>query len=474
MNIIEAIRDPNLFRPFLANKKDSLSTWKPWLIALRVLHGLPVTSSYGRDLIRQCTGRDPKKLPADGYGFNQALFLTGRRSGKSRIAALTAAYAAALSGLEKKLAPGEVGMVPVVAPTKHQGRIVRNYLRAIFQPSMLNQEVVSDRKNDTFVLRNGVTIDILPGDFRHVRGYTILQLCCDELAHFSYAEDSRVRSDTELVRAIQPSLATVNGRFIGISTPYGRKGFCWNTYNKHFGNNKSKVLVWNAPSRVMNCTLPQSVVDAALAEDMASAKAEYLGEFRDDVCIFLPPELIDNLVVKGRLENLPRPKISYSAFYDGSGGRNDAAAVSIAHLDGRKVVHDLIRNFPSPHNPYQVIADMAGILKQWGIRRVMGDAYAGEFSSAAWASHGIGYKKCSKQTSELYQEMLPLISSGELELLDNKLLIKQLCALERRTRGGGRDQISHPPRSHDDSAASLAGVCFEVKAKKLVFGAAGF
>ena len=32
MNIIEAIKDENLFRPFLGN---DLATWQPWLVAMR-------------------------------------------------------------------------------------------------------------------------------------------------------------------------------------------------------------------------------------------------------------------------------------------------------------------------------------------------------------------------------------------------------------------------------------------------------
>jgi hypothetical protein len=205
---------------------------------------------------------------------------------------------------------------------------------------------------------------------------------------------------------------------------------------------------------------------------MASAKCEYMGEFRDDVAIFLPPELIDNLIVRGRFENIPRPQTQYHAFCDLSGGRNDAAALAIAHKDNRKIVLDLIKNFPAPHNPHQVIADMVAILREWQISRITADAYAGEFASAAFQALGIAYQKAKKNKSELYAELLPLISSGQVELLDNKLLVKQLCALERRTRAGGKDTIDHPPRGHDDSANALAGVAFVTNAKRLRLGVA--
>lgn len=80
VSVVEAIRDPLLFQPFLG---DDLSTWKNWLTVLRVVYGLPVRQSQAA-LIRECTGRTLSLMPREG--FSQFLCLTGRRSGKSRIA----------------------------------------------------------------------------------------------------------------------------------------------------------------------------------------------------------------------------------------------------------------------------------------------------------------------------------------------------------------------------------------------------
>ncbi len=80
MNILDAVKDENLFHPFFG---DDLSTWGSRAVALRALYGLPIKSAKSRELVEQCTGRSPDELPAEG--FRTALFLTGRRSGKSRI-----------------------------------------------------------------------------------------------------------------------------------------------------------------------------------------------------------------------------------------------------------------------------------------------------------------------------------------------------------------------------------------------------
>lgn len=460
MNIIEAIKDENVFQPFIGEDQAS---WHNWFAALRCLYGLPLAKKR-RAIVRQCTGRDPLSLPDDG--FSQALFLTGRRSGKSRMAAVIAAYEAALTGREAKLAKGEKGVVAVVSPTKAQSKVVKDYIRGCFETRTLHSSVEVETQ-DGFILANGVRIQVMAGDFRTVRAFSLLACIVDEAAFLGLSDESKVRSDTELVRAIRPGLATTGGKLIAISSPYARKGWCFSTYQKNFGNDNGRTLVWNAPSRTMNTTLPQSVVDDALAEDLQAAKAEYLGEFRDDVSSFLDRAVIESLVVTGRQELLHNPRLRYMAFADLSGGRADAAALSIAHMEGRKVVVDCLHTWNAPFNPHLVVTQMAKILRRYELRRVVGDNYAAEFVSRAFEADGIQYRQSDKPKGELYAELLPRLCSGEIELPDNAVLVDQLAGLERRTRSGGRDLIDHPPGGHDDVANAVAGVA-DVTASKII------
>ena len=456
MNIIEAIKDKNLFRQFIGDSVGNISSWKNWFVPLRILNGLPVRKQKNLKLIRECTGRNPSLLPTEG--FNTALFLTGRRSGKSKIAAIIGAYEAALSGREKFLSKGEIGMVAIIAPTMKQGRIVKSYLRAIFDSTtILSNEIVNETK-EGFLLSNGVLIEILVGDWRSIRGYTLLAAIVDEVCFFGLDAESKVRSDTELIRALKPSLATVNGLLVCISSPYAKKGWAYRQYKKNFGNDNGKTLVWNCSSRTMNPTLPQSIVDEAMAEDLQAGKSEYLGEFRDDVCIWLPREVIDTVVVKGRKELLPDRSKKYFGFADVSGGRNDDAAVAIGHKHERKVIVDFAKRYKAPHSPYVIIASMSEELRRYRIRSVVGDNYSAEFVASAFTSNGIRYQKSDLPKSQLYLELLPRICSGEIELLDEEISINQLSSLERRTRSGGRDIVDHPSGGKDDLSNAVAGV----------------
>ena len=67
------------------------------------------------------------------------------------------------------------------------------------------------------------------------------------------------------------------------------------------------------------------------------------------------------------------------------------------------------------------------------------------------------YEPAEKSKSELYVDLLPLINSGAVDLLDHDRLVMQMTSLERRTSRGGKDSIDHAPGAHDDIANAVAG-----------------
>jgi hypothetical protein len=109
-------------------------------------------------------------------------------------------------------------------------------------------------------------------------------------------------------------------------------------------------------------------------------------------------------------------------------------------------------------SPDDVVKEFAGTLKSYGIARVKGDRYGGEWPREVFRKHGVEYSVADKAKNDLYRDLLPLLNSGRVELLDLPRLVAQLCSLERRTARGGRDSIDHPPGAHDDVANCVAGV----------------
>jgi hypothetical protein len=88
---------------------------------------------------------------------------------------------------------------------------------------------------------------------------------------------------------------------------------------------------------------------------------------------------------------------------------------------------------------------------------VAGDRFGGSWPAERFAVHGIKYEAAEKTKSQIYGELLPLLNSGRVDLLDNPRLVSQLCALERKTARGGRDSIDHPPGGHDDLCNAAGG-----------------
>jgi hypothetical protein len=159
------------------------------------------------------------------------------------------------------------------------------------------------------------------------------------LANGSFGEngphsESSANPDTEILRALRPSLMTTKGPLIAISSPYSRKGELWKAYAKHYGKD-SRVLVARAASWVMHPGLDPSFIAEQYEDDPVSANAEYGANFRSDVDAFVRAEVVEDAVVRGRHELMPAPSsYKYRGFVDPSNGSQDSFTLSIAHGDG--------------------------------------------------------------------------------------------------------------------------------------------
>ena len=61
---------------------------------------------------------------------------------------------------------------------------------------------------------------------------------------------------------------------LSASSPYAQRGALFDAFKRHYGKDGDPVLVWKAPTRTMNSTVPQRVIDAAMESDPAAAAAE--------------------------------------------------------------------------------------------------------------------------------------------------------------------------------------------------------
>ena len=231
MNVLEALRDPNIFGSLGAFR--DLRTWRAWIVFLKVVYGLPLDDDE-LGIFQVRTGRI---APRPG-GYSEAVCIVGRQSGKSQIAAMIADFEAAC-------AIGARGLYAVLVAQDARAaiRTLFGYAVEPFDASPMLQNLVVARTAESLTLTNGLTIVAYPCRPQSVRGLRARVVVVDEVAHF-IATDGRP-TDIEMLRALRPTLAMTGGKLIILSSPYAASGALYDLHRRHFSKDSS-TLVWTA------------------------------------------------------------------------------------------------------------------------------------------------------------------------------------------------------------------------------------
>ncbi len=441
----DALRDRHLLGAALGDA----ASWSTWLAILRAAAGLPLSSEQQQAFAAVAGDRAPPT-----QRVRELWCIIGRGGGKSRMAAACAMHKAIME--PHRLAPGEVGHVLVLSPTVGQAKIVFSYCLGFLEASPVLRGEIASITAAEIRLSNNATIGVHPNSFRSVRGRTLLAVIADEISFWRDVDSAN--PDRETYRAVMPSLIRSGGQLIAISTPYRRAGLLFQKHRDHFGVDDSDVLVVQGDSRAFNPTLSEQDIARAAAGDPEAAVSEWEGRFRADIAAFLSDVDVDAVVDRDRpLELPPRSGIAYRAFCDPSGGRHDSFAVSVGHRDGERVIIDAVRAAFPPFNPQHVVVEYAALLKEYGVREAVGDAYAAEWVSTEFRAAGIKYNRSELPKSRLYVEGLPAFTRRTISIPDHPRLLRELRLLERRTHVGGRDTVDHGRVESDDIANAVFG-----------------
>ncbi|HTS28204.1 MAG TPA: terminase family protein [Bryobacteraceae bacterium] len=169
----------------------------------------------------------------------------------------------------------------VVSPSARQsGEFVR---KAEEFAARLGVRVKGDGENEmSLEFPNGSRIVGLPGNEATIRGFSAVALLLVD-------EASRVGD--ELYRAIRPMLAVSGGALWLMSTPYGKRGFFYETWSKGGGWERVRVAADECPR----------IPAAFLAEERAAMgeryfRQEYLCEFVDAVSGVFDMDLVERAI----------------------------------------------------------------------------------------------------------------------------------------------------------------------------------
>src|SRR5262249_7546771 len=154
-----------------------------------------------------------------------------------------------------------VGTVTIIAADRKQARVIMRYCLGLLKEVPMLERLIEGERAETIRLRNRVVIEVHTASFRTTRGYTIVAALLDEIAFWPTGEDA-AEPDSEIINAVKPAMATIPGSILlGASSPYARKGALWQAYAKHYGKDEDPILVWQASTRDMNPSVPQSYID---------------------------------------------------------------------------------------------------------------------------------------------------------------------------------------------------------------------
>jgi hypothetical protein len=443
VTISQAFHDRRLFAATLGD----LSTWQVWLTVLCAAFALPLTFEQQQLFAAIAGGRLPPLKTV-----RELWCIAGRRSGKSRVAALIAVFIALF--VKHRVSPGERPMVLVIAGSVDQARTVFGYVKGFLEAAPALQREVAAVRRYEIELHNGLTISVHSNSFRTVRGRTLVACVLDEVAF--WRDETTATPDVETYRAVLPSLATTNGMLIGISTPYRKLGLLHQKHRDHYGQDGDDVLVVQGSSETFNAILSQMVIEAQRAADPQAALSEWDAQFRDDIGAFLDDASIDAVVDHGRPAELPpRENVNYFAFTDMSGGGRDASTLCICHRDGERIIADAVRGRHG--DPHAAVLEYTALVKQHRCATIWGDNYAKEWVAGAYRAAGLVYRQSPLVRSDLYLEGQVLFTRGLVSIPPNTTLLRELRLLERRTARSGKDSVNHGVGGHDDYANALFG-----------------
>ncbi|OPZ37451.1 MAG: hypothetical protein BWY99_01870 [Synergistetes bacterium ADurb.BinA166] len=307
----------------------------------------------------------------DGRPRRELILVLGRRSGKSALSAIFAAYE--LYKLLKRgvpqsfygLMPGSEIRILCIANDKEQASIVFTDVQSHVESvdyfknskSSMTQTLArfrteGDRKRNGDLAKGSITATFKSSIAKGLRGRGIICAILDEIAFFV---DDGKSSAERVYKAIFPSLAQFSpkdpknkhvpigpseGRMVLISSPDAKEGFFYRMYEtaKAGGKASKNMLVIQAPTWEVNPTLSKDYYEGEFAKDPKSFMTEHGAEFSDRVRGWIEDwkDLTDCIVPDLRPSSRGLPREPHWAGVD-FGLSNDGTAIALTTLTDGKI-----------------------------------------------------------------------------------------------------------------------------------------
>jgi len=440
------------------------------------LYGLPLQNTEEQDIFQTIAGG----IPYPNHPFIQMILAKGVRAGGNTRIEIPVLLYEALYGTWKRRKAGEQTRTMLLMSQNMRGATGAAFdiLQQTIRDAKLAGATVST-KTEEIVFTNGVKVVVLPNTLDSARGVGSPIVSMDECGVWQSA--GKANDGAEILAQLQGRIFGLKGaKIMMVSSFYLTSGFFYDEWKAGFGQVHPDMIVFRAPTRLMN---PSAETDEHLATmkrlmNPARFRRDFLCEPSERVTGFLDPELVDAAVDRGVLVRPPMAGVSYICGVDvagaASGPRADSFALSIIHEDDDgNAVQDVSAEWnkkgDSEKNSYKIMDQMAALAKSYGCTLMYGDNYAAGYPRIHFHQHhALKYIETNDahqvhrdirgNKSDCYEQTERFLLAGTLRLLDDPVTIAQFKLLDRVLTDGGKSRIDHPSGSamHDDRANALA------------------
>ena len=389
-----------------------------------------------------------KVLETEGH----IVLRSGRQVGKSTVVAMKAAIFAMKTR-------GSTTMV--IAATDRQSKLLLQ--KILFQVKEINDRAIKLGKDKPtqhrIVLKNGSEILSFPAGRTGygIRGYTINLLIADEAAFI--CED--------VWQAVTPMLAMTGGVMWLLSTPHGRGGYFYECFLDDdftkFHISTEAVLGYENRPEVQKEALGKRLIAEKKRMSELEYAQEYLGEFADNLQQLFSNDLINEICITRRRENIRKRDRRYYLGCDIAGmGEDDTTMEILDKINQENIVQvenivrkkqrttqtsEFIKALDSSYNFCEIGVDDAGLgFGVWSElreddrtkRKVVG-------LNNRRRSMGEGDRTKKLMKEEMYLNLLRMMEKKQIMLLEDDDVVQSLKSVQyeyiREEKGGMRLRI---------------------------------
>lgn len=366
------------------------------------------------------------------------IFNSGRQVGKSTVAAVKALHRAITT-------PNSV--IVIFSPAQRQSNLMFKAIRSMIVGNPCLDFYLTANSATYLEFKNGSVIYSLPSpaEGASIRGFSPNLIIIDEAA---YMKDSAIN-------AIIPMRAATSAQLIMLSTPFGRRGEFYKSWNN------SRAVKIKVPTK-----LNPQVKDAFLQSEKQRMTEniylqEYEAEFISDAGGWFPYNLVLDSVSEEIKYNAD--VVNYFLGVDCARQGADETVYTIVAYDNEKYkvidiqnqaknyMNEVIGRINYLHATYKfkkIYADTNGLGASMDIFREMPEV----------PLVSVGFSQTDKEA--LYRNLKLLMEKKRIELPKHEKLIQQLVELEYRFTSNGHISFHHPDNGHDDYPDSLALAVF--------------